>query len=1667
GAALSYSWSSSCGGSFSSSTVSNPSFTPPVVLTPTNCKITVTVTDACGRSNFASVSVIVYPAPTAPVANNDVGNIAAECATAGLSETVNVLANDNDINGDALTVTSVTGNNGTWTHNGTTVTFEPNDGFSGLATATYTVCDPGNLCATATVSVNVGLIDIYGCNSAQFYGYAYSGTGETVIVAGTNSIGSQDNAVGEADGTLAAFNATTDSITIQLDNTLLSNDSLNIIWASNVAGTATIRVRVSATEAGPYTLLGDFNRTGTTLGTSFVNNTFGPISYVTIRQISSNALNIDAIEFNVKGCVSRAPVANSASYTIIEDSFLVINVLDDVEDPLGSAIKIKRIVSQPANGYVSINADGTITYAPKKDVAGSDLFTYEVSNAEGYTTIATINISIIEDDCPVGQYKPLGSVTGTATYNPYSDGYLAKNNANASLMTGNTFLVGQKDNSITRGLLMFQIFGTPLSGTAPLTTSVITSATLRLTHTAKVRNKSTVSAYYVTQPWDSVNNDASWNERDNSANLAWTNVGGTFNTSVQGSVKALNDQTGNITLSISSLVQNWVNSSIPNYGLILRTAENEGKNLTFGSVENGTAGNRPLLTINYLTQLPCRITPNRAPLAGKDIATTPAGQQVSVSVLSNDFNVDPTNTFGAPTIVLNPVNGMASVSGNNILYTPNTNFNGVEQIRYRICNNNGLCDTGIIEITVTNTAPIANVDVVSMNSGGTQNITVKANDDDTDGPASGAPTITSDPKNGYAIVSLNTITYTPNPGYTGKDSLIYQICETAAGGCNDAPLCDTAIVFIYVNNQTPTAVADNATILPCNPVVINLISNDTDPENGVLQVTNLSALSNPMAGSLVNNNDGTVTFDPVTGFLGTVTFTYTVTDDGLPPLTSSPATVTINVVAPINTAPIAVDDAEEGIMDSKLYLSVLDNDTDPEGNSLTGPTLTMLPVHGTAVVLGNGLVEFTPNPGFFGYDTFAYQICDVINDPITCMPATGLCDLANGTVIYIAPPNTVFAENDENSTNINTAVSGNLLTNDFDLEGDNIDFLGFIDGLNLVQTGTINVSGVDVNGTIVANAGSILINANGTYTYTPALNFVGFINVPYSITDDGSPEAFDTAFLRINVVPALSAGNSTIANNDENISYGDPVSGNVKFNDVDPQGDATLLNGFNYDSNGDGIQDATGVLGTPTIIGGKTTTGVQVSAAGSLTLNANGTYTFTPAVDFHGSIDIVYEICDNGSPVKCAKATLHIDVVPNINGPANDPPFAGDDFALTTSNIPVTGNFIQNDSDPNGNPITFNSTVINSGGPATPIGAPVATVNGGTIQFYANGTFLYTPASNYVGPDSYVYAICDQTIVNPQPLCASGTIYLLVQDLPQADLVVNKTVNNATPNVGSNITFTITASNNGPNNATGVSLAEAIPAGYTLVSVTPSIGTWLAPNWTIGDLANGGSATLSVVVTVNASGSYANTATITGNETDPNTGNNTSTITPVPVPVADLAVVKTVNNPTPNVGTDVTFTITASNNGPSNATGVTVADAIPAGYTLVSVTPSIGTWSAPNWTIGDLVNGGSATLSVVVTVNTTGSYANTATISGSQADPVSGNNTSTVTPNVNFLPLAIWDAVTTDEDAPVNGTVASNDILSGDGGNVWTLVTGPTNGSVVVNADGTYTYTPNANFNGN
>ncbi|RYD95848.1 MAG: DUF11 domain-containing protein [Sphingobacteriales bacterium] len=253
------------------------------------------------------------------------------------------------------------------------------------------------------------------------------------------------------------------------------------------------------------------------------------------------------------------------------------------------------------------------------------------------------------------------------------------------------------------------------------------------------------------------------------------------------------------------------------------------------------------------------------------------------------------------------------------------------------------------------------------------------------------------------------------------------------------------------------------------------------------------------------------------------------------------------------------------------------------------------------------------------------------------------------------------------------------------------------------------------------------------------------------------------------------------------------------------------------------------------------------------------------------------------------------------------------------------------------------------------------------------------------------------------PTTVDATAFFSKQTVSCTDLMVAKTVNNTTPIVGNNLTFTIVASNNSSVTATGVKVIEQLPTGYTYVSSTVTAGTYnnATGEWLIGNLANGTNATLTVTATVNAAGSYANTARISGNENDPDLTNNESTVTPVPGAVqANLAVAKTVNNATPTVGTNVVFTIAASNAGPNNATNVKVTDLLPAGYTFVSNTVTTGVFDniTGTWTIGNFANGASATLTVTAKVNATGPYANTAVIAGAELDPVPGNNTSVTTP---------------------------------------------------------------------
>jgi uncharacterized repeat protein (TIGR01451 family) len=224
---------------------------------------------------------------------------------------------------------------------------------------------------------------------------------------------------------------------------------------------------------------------------------------------------------------------------------------------------------------------------------------------------------------------------------------------------------------------------------------------------------------------------------------------------------------------------------------------------------------------------------------------------------------------------------------------------------------------------------------------------------------------------------------------------------------------------------------------------------------------------------------------------------------------------------------------------------------------------------------------------------------------------------------------------------------------------------------------------------------------------------------------------------------------------------------------------------------------------------------------------------------------------------------------------------------------------------------------------------------------------------------------------------------------PVTNLGITMAVNNSNPNVGSDVAFTITATNGGPSDATGVKVTAAWPTGYTLVSQSGDgsydQGTGV---WTAGDITSGNDAEIIITATVKPSGTYLFAGTISGEETDLNDTNDDDDVSTTPTPVTDLSITMAVNNSNPNVGSDVVFTITATNGGPSNATGVVVNASLPTGYTYVSHTGGASYATGTGiWTVGSLTSGSNSAMSITATVKPSGTYNFTGAITGGQTDP--------------------------------------------------------------------------------
>ena len=331
---------------------------------------------------------------------------------------------------------------------------------------------------------------------------------------------------------------------------------------------------------------------------------------------------------------------------------------------------------------------------------------------------------------------------------------------------------------------------------------------------------------------------------------------------------------------------------------------------------------------------------------------------------------------------------------------------------------------------------------------------------------------------------------------------------------------------------------------------------------------------------------------------------------------------------------------------------------------------------------------------------------------------------------------------------------------------------------------------------------------------------------------------------------------------------------------------------------------------------------------------------------------------------------------------------------------------------------TSTGSVALSGLPATGYWTVMESVGSSTIS--GTGT---TGIFTNLAPGTYTFIVTNST-----GCTSTASANAVIVESICADLSLTMAATPDPVSAGQLVTYTIALTNRGNSDAQAVSVSDILPAGLTLMSATPSFGSWSAPNWTLGTLANGHSETLVILAKVNPSmpdgTTITNSAALTSTTFDQDVTNNSATTTIQTEATADLKITNS-SLPEPVVaGQNLTYTITVENMGTGDAQAVSVLENLPAGVTLVSATPSAGTWTSPKWTLGALSSGASATMTVVVTVNSNilagATISNTVKVSSDTFDPDATNNSS-----------AALNHVDASADLSITKTASPNPVVAG------------------------------------
>uniref|UniRef100_A0AC34F4F5 DUF11 domain-containing protein n=1 Tax=Panagrolaimus sp. ES5 TaxID=591445 RepID=A0AC34F4F5_9BILA len=1610
---------------------------------------------------------------------------------------------------------------------GATVTGTPGGGTNTINTSGDIPAGANPLTAlTLTINgiVNVNAIPVF-VNTVK----VVAGTTEQSSV--TTAVNQSTDIVIEKNGTQSVKAGLPVSYTIKLSNAgpnnatgLVINDVVpgeiqNINWSAVNFGTATISgpaggntntIAVNAdvpTGAANYILITVTGKMSPSTPLPSITNTATVTLPAGLTDFNT-ANNTSSVQTTITTETNLAVVKTVNQPAPSVGSNVVFTIVASNTGPSdGTGITVTDLLPTPGYTYVSSTPPAGTTYTPGTGIwnigalangANATLTITATVNATGpYANTATI--SGTENDPTPGN----NTSTETPVPVPVSDRQIAKTVDNPTPAVGSnvvfTLVATNNGPSIGTGITVTDqlpagytyVSSTPPAGTTyDAATGIWTVGTLGINLSSTLTITATVNA---TGPYANTANITGTENDPTAANNTATSTPAPTPTTDRSLVKTVDNATPAVGSNVVFTLIATNNGPSDGTGITVTDLLPAGYTYVSSTPPAGTTyvPATGLWTIGPLANgISATLT-----ITATVNATGPYANTASINGTENDPTPGNNTSTSTPTptpttdrSIVKSVDNATPAVGSNVVFT-------------LVATNNGPSDgTGITVsdllpsgYTYVNSTPPAGTtytpatglwNIGPLANGATSTLTITATVKAT-GPYANTATINgteNDPTPGN-----NTSTSSPAPTPTTDRSLAKSVN-------NATPAVGSNVVFTLVATNNGPSDGTGVTVSDLLPAGYTYVSSNPPPGTTYDAATGLWTI-----GALANGTNATLTITALVNATGPYANTASITGTENDPTSGNNTGTSTPIPTPTTDRSLvkSVDNASPAVGSNVVFTLIAKNEGPSDGTGITVSDL--LPA-------GYTYVSSTPPAGTtYTPATGLWSIGPLANGVTSTLTITAT---VNASGPYANTANISGTENDPNSANNNStstpvpaATTDRSLTKSVDnatpAVGSNVVFTliakneGPSIGTNITVTDLLPVGYTYVSSTPPAGTtyipatglwtiGTLASTATSTLTITATVNATGPYANTASITGTENDPTPGNNTATSTPVPIATTDRSLV----KSVDNATPAVGsNVVF---------TLI------AKNEGPSDGTGITVTDLLPAGYTYVS-STPPAGTTYVPATGLWTIGPLANgVSSTLTITATVNATGPYANTA----------TINGTESDPTPGNNSSTSTPTPTPTTDRSlvksVDNASPAVGSNVVF-TLIAKNEGPSDGTGITVtdllpagytyvsSTPPAGTTYVPATGLWTIGPLANGVSATLTITATVNATgpyantaTINgtendPTPGNNTGTS--TPTPTPTTDRSLVKTVDNATPAVGSNVVFTLIAKNEGPSDGTGITVTDLLPAGYTYVSSTPPAGTTYVPAtglWTIGPLANGVSATLTITATVNASGPYANTATINGTENDPTPGNNTSTSTPTPTPTTDRSLVKTVDNATPAVGSNVVFTLVATNNGPSNGTGITVTDLLPAGYTYVSSTPPAGTTYVPAtglWTIGPLVNGVSATLAITATVNATGPYANTASINGTENDPTPGNNSSTSTPTPtpttdrslvktvdNATPAVGSNVVFTlvaTNNGPSNGTgITVTDLLPA--GYTYVSSTPPA-GSTYVPATGLWTIGPLAN----